>query len=175
MTGSLIGGLALGISLGALGALFPIGAQLRVSLLIVLTFAAAQLDSGQVRVVLPTPRRQVSDAWLVRYRSWVYGIGFGLQLGLGVVTIVETWAMYLVLMSEALSGSLIFGAVLGLTFAFTRSLPILLVGRVRSTNQLSGIYGHLKRTEALSRVSTTFGLAMLCAAGTSFMLARAAG
>ena len=35
-------------------------------------------------------RRQVNEDWMARYRGWAYGAGFGLQLGLGVVTIVTT-------------------------------------------------------------------------------------
>src|SRR5690242_14139999 len=30
---------------------------------------------------LPTVRRQVDERWLRKYRGWVYGVGFGFQLG----------------------------------------------------------------------------------------------
>ena len=37
---------------------------------------------------VPGPRRQVDERWLDRYRGWVYGVGYGSQLGLGIVTVV---------------------------------------------------------------------------------------
>src|ERR687889_382232 len=53
----------------------------------------------------PGPRRQVNEAWLHRYRGWVYGAGFGLQLGLGVTTIVSTAAVYATGAAAFLAGS----------------------------------------------------------------------
>ena len=45
----------------------------------------------------PGPRRQVNENWLVTYRGWVYGSGFGAQLGLAFLTIVTasaTWVAF---------------------------------------------------------------------------------
>ena len=36
------------------------------------------------------------NSWLGRYRSWVYGLGFGVQLGAGVTTVVVSSAVYVV-------------------------------------------------------------------------------
>ena len=35
---------------------------------------------------LPSVQRQVNEDWLVEFRGWVYGFGFGAQLGAGVAT-----------------------------------------------------------------------------------------
>jgi len=60
--------------------------------------------------------RQVDDGWLPRYRGWVYGAGFGLQLGLGVVTIVTTAAVPAVWLLALLTASPSHGAAVGLAF-----------------------------------------------------------
>ena len=49
---------------------------------------AAGVDTGAFGDWLPLVRRQVDDAWLARYRSWVYGGGFGWQIGVGVATYI---------------------------------------------------------------------------------------
>ena len=54
---------------------------------------AADLRLGGLR--LPGPRRQVDERWLHRYRGWVYGVGFGFQLGFGLLTVVTTSTVYL--------------------------------------------------------------------------------
>src|SRR3954452_25200529 len=54
--------------------------------------AILELTAGRLR--LPSWRRQVNEDWLSRYRGWVYGVGYGFQLGLGVVTIITTAALY---------------------------------------------------------------------------------
>src|SRR5215469_10766493 len=59
------------------------------------TLAAAVLvgvafDSRAAGLRLPTVHRQVDDAWLYRYRGWFYGAGFGAQLGIGFLTIVNS-------------------------------------------------------------------------------------
>ena len=54
---------------------------------------------------LPGPRRQVDERWLHRYRGWVYGAGFGVQLGLGVATVVTTSAVYVMLAAAVLTGT----------------------------------------------------------------------
>jgi hypothetical protein len=41
---------------------------------------------------VPGPRRQVDDRWRDQYRGWVYGLGYGVQLGVGVTTIVSSAA-----------------------------------------------------------------------------------
>ena len=50
---------------------------------------------------MPGPRRQVNERWLDEYRGWVYGLGFGAQLGLGVSTVVSSAATYVAIIACA--------------------------------------------------------------------------
>src|SRR6185312_10962143 len=72
-----------------------IGPRAAALVLGVLAVAGVAVDLRLGGVRLPTVRRQVDDRWLTRYRGWVYGVGFGFQLGLGVVTVVTTAGVYL--------------------------------------------------------------------------------
>ena len=91
VVGCLLGGATTGLLLGSLGALLP---ALPVLLLAgTVCLAAALADLRGVRI----GRRQVDEDWLTRYRGWVYGAGFGYQLGLGVVTVVTSAATLAVL------------------------------------------------------------------------------
>ena len=78
--GAVLGGAAIGAALGALGQALAgsLGDVARLVLLAGACALAAAWDMSSRR--LPG-RRQVNEDWLVAYRSWVYGTGFGLQLG----------------------------------------------------------------------------------------------
>ena len=64
---------------------------------------ASDLKLGGFR--LPSHTRQVNEAWLDQFRSWVYGGGFGWQIGVGLATYVTTAAVYLMIAMAALTGS----------------------------------------------------------------------
>ena len=59
------------------------------------------LDSGLLGWRLPTWHRQVDERWLGTYRGWVYGAGFGFQLGLGIATIIPAAVTYAMLAAAA--------------------------------------------------------------------------
>ena len=100
-----------------------------------LLLAGLLLDRRAAGLRLPTWRRQVDEAWLARYRGWVYGAGFGLQLGLGVVTIVTSATVYATVLLCALSGSPPVGLALGALFGLARALPVLGAGRRSTTGR----------------------------------------
>ena len=135
---ALIGG-----ALGALGGAPGLPLDARASALAVLAVVAAVADA--VGVAMPGPRRQVDEDWLGRYRGWVYGAGFGAQLGAGVTTIVTTATVWLCLAAEALSGSWIRGMVIGAVFGLARAAPVLSAARVRSYAQLQVRHATLAR------------------------------
>ena len=82
---------------------------------------------------VPSWRRQVNEDWLTEYRGWVYGVGFGAQLGLGVVTIVTTASVYLTWAARSLVASPASRArLLGAAFGLARAVPVLAGGRVRT-------------------------------------------
>ena len=88
---------------------------------------------------LPTNHRQVNERWLDEYRGWVYGIGYGFQLGLGVVTIVTSAATYLTFVAAFLCHSVLGGLAIGPTFGLVRALPVLLTAPVRTPAALRGL------------------------------------
>jgi sulfite exporter TauE/SafE len=152
--GALVGWLMGWFGAALSGAAGPREAAAALALLAVAGIAA-DLRLGGLR--LPTVRRQVDDRWLNRYRGWVYGVGFGFQLGLGVVTVVTTSAVYLALAAAVLSGSPAAGAMIGAVFGAVRWLSVLPGGRVRRSADLVRMDGHLRRWEPAGRRVTLGG------------------
>ncbi|TMJ97064.1 MAG: hypothetical protein E6G67_03520 [Actinobacteria bacterium] len=114
--------------------------------------ALAALELGRGRLLLPTVRRQVNEEWLHRYRGWVYGAGFGLQLGIGVATIVTAAAVYAALLCALLVASPALGAMIGGVFGAVRGLTPLAAARVRTPAQLVAVDAVLRRWERPARV-----------------------
>src|SRR4051794_6899953 len=99
--GSAAGGAFVGAVAGSIGALFwRLGLQVSPWVAAGTMGIALLLDT--LRRV-PGPRRQVNEDWLHRYRGWVYGAGFGFQLGMGVTTIVTTASVYAWIVLAALA------------------------------------------------------------------------
>jgi hypothetical protein len=153
LLGSAAAGAALGALAGLLGraVLEDVGTGPRLAVLAAAGLLGALADSGRTPLRLPTVRRQVDDAWMQRYRGWVYGLGFGLQLGLGVVTIVTSATVYLTFLAAFLTGSPTAGALVGLAFGAARALPVLAVRRVWTTRELGAVEARLRRLEPQAR------------------------
>src|SRR6059058_5439563 len=119
---STAGGAAIGALLGALGMVLHVqDTQWTVVAAGLLALVAATLDlAGR----LPTVRRQVDETWMTRYRDWVYGAGFGLQLGVGAMTIVTSASLYLTWVVELLSGDPAVAAAVGAAFGLSRAAPL---------------------------------------------------
>src|SRR5262249_37043821 len=83
-TGSVLGGLPLGAAM-ALAALVVGAADLSTAVILVAAGAGALVavasDTGAGGFHLPMHTRQVNEDWLDLYRGWVYGVGFGWQIG----------------------------------------------------------------------------------------------
>src|SRR4051795_3592703 len=131
---SIIGGAAMGAALGAVGRLLHVQ-DTRWTLVVagVLALVAAALD---VAARLPTLRRQVDETWMNRYRDWVYGAGFGLQLGVGAMTIVTSASVYLTWLVELLTADPLRGAVVGGAFGLSRAAPLLGTARIGTAERL---------------------------------------
>ncbi|MDQ3709397.1 MAG: hypothetical protein M3387_08895 [Actinomycetota bacterium] len=138
VTGSVLGGGALGGLLGGLGGtvarLWWPGRGWLALLVAGACLLSVAVDLGGLR--LPTIHRQVNEDWLGTYRGWVIGLGFGFQLGLGVVTIVTTAAVYLALALALLTASVTTGLAIGATFGLVRALPVLALGGVTTPQRL---------------------------------------
>jgi MFS family permease len=136
---STLGGLALGYLAASVGALVPQGwlwspAGFVLAALLLLVGLALDLRLGGLS--LPSWRRQVDEAWIGRYRGWVVGVGFGAQLGFGVVTIITSSTTYAVVVLSVLSGTPWAGALIGGAFGLVRALPLVLMVRVDSRERL---------------------------------------
>jgi hypothetical protein len=155
LVGSTLGGALIGASLGRLGAFLPSanGPSLALRLGVLAAGAAAglafDLRLGGLR--LPTVRRQVNQDWIVHYRGWVVGLGFGFQLGLGVVTIVTTSTVYVMLLAAFLSGGAAAGAVIAGAFGLVRASVLLSVAGVRRPEQLGHVNSLLRRWDRWTR------------------------
>ena len=73
-------------------------------------FVGATVDTNVLGFGPPFLRRQVNEDWLSKYRSWVYGGGFGWQIGVGVTTYVMTAAVPLMIVVGALEREAVGGA-----------------------------------------------------------------
>ena len=166
---SAVGGAALGAALGAVGSALP-GVGSRTSL--VVGAAAASLAVAlDVRGRPPSLRRQVDETWLNRYRDWVCGAGFGLQLGFGAATIVTSASLYLMWLLELLVASPAAGALIGVVFGAARSVPILGNGHVVDAESLRQSHQRWQGALRLVRSATVVaeaaaGLALLLVATT---------
>jgi hypothetical protein len=161
VAGSVVGGAALGGALGLVGsgidAAVPRGATVTAALVLAVGAVALAFELP-IGPRLPSIRRQVNEDWLARYRSWVYGGGFGFQLGLGVVTVVTTAAVYLTWALALLSGSLAGGLLVGATFGIVRALPLVAVARAHDPRGLRAV---LRRVDAAAPVARATALASL--------------
>jgi MFS family permease len=147
MAGSVAGGLAVGWLAAALGSLVPAtwrSSPAGLLLLAVLLLLGLALDLGTGGLALPSWRRQVDEQWLTRYRGWVYGLGFGLQLGLGVVTIVTSATTYAAVLLAAWSGHLGVGVAIGGTFGLLRAVPSLGLRRVTDRDALHRVFARVE-------------------------------
>jgi hypothetical protein len=149
VTGSTVAGAATGAAFGLVGALtveaLGLSMSSRLGILAVVTAVGLLLDLHVAGLALPTVHRQVDEDWRTRYRGWFWGLGFGLQLGTGVVTIVTTSTIYATWAAALLTGSPALGAAVGAVFGLARSLPVLSVARVRRTDQLFAAEGRMRR------------------------------
>jgi MFS family permease len=131
-----LAGAAVGAAAGALGGLVWDGddsIDARAAILAGALAVGLLLDLGGR---LPTLRRQVNEDWLREYRGWVYGAGFGGQLGLGVTTIVTTSLVYVTLLAAFLSAGVLRGAAVAGAFGLARGATLLAGARVRRPDDL---------------------------------------
>jgi hypothetical protein len=165
----LLAGMVLGLTGRVVGILVGHGATTPLLLTAVACLVGALMDGGGAKAPrLPGVRRQVNEDWLNRYRGWVYGAGFGLQLGLGVVTIVTTAAIYLTGMLAVATGwlapgwsaALAGGAAVGAAFGLARALPLLLRARTNQPDRLRQAHRRLVAHDQTARWLTVGLLAL---------------
>lgn len=149
LLGATVAGAAAGAALGWLGGLAGLSSNTRLAVLLVALAGATLLDL--LPRPIPGPRRQVDERWLDEYRGWVYGIGYGSQLGLAVSTVVSSAATYVALVAALLSASPGAGAVVLGCFGAVRGLTPLAAAGVRSHRQLLDFHRTLARWRGRAR------------------------
>jgi hypothetical protein len=158
LTASVAAGGAVGLALGALGALLGLPPAARAIGWAVLAAPAVLVDLGALP--LPAGHRQVNEDWLNRYRGWVYGSAFGAQLGVGVVTIVTSASVYLTLLAEVAVASPLGGLAVGLTFGLVRAAPVLVTAGTASFGQLTARHRTLVALAQPVRTATVVAMSL---------------
>jgi hypothetical protein len=137
IVGAVLGGATLGAGVAVLAAGvqgLDLSGDLRVGTFAILGVVTVASDLQLAGFRLPAHRRQVNETWLDQYRSWVYGGGFGWQIGVGLATYVTTAAVYLTIAGAALTASPAAAFAVGTGFGLVRGLAVLL-GRPLTTPQ----------------------------------------
>jgi hypothetical protein len=154
--GAVVGGVIGGI--GALAHVGSLSVAGRLAVLAGAALVAIWLDARAARV--PGPRRQVDERWLDQFRGWVYGLGYGAQLGLGVTTVVSSAATYLAMLAALLVADVGRGALVVGCFGLVRGLSLLASGGVRGPEELVSLHAMLERHRSVARAA---GVALLAA------------
>jgi hypothetical protein len=148
LVGATVAGAAGGALLGGLGSIvLPTHGPVAVLAVAIAVAVALDVLPGGI----PGPRRQVDERWLDRYRGWVYGLGYGWQLGLGVTTIVSSAATYVALLAAFLTASSGSGALILGCYGAVRGLTPLATAGVRGQRQLLEFHRALSRWRAWAR------------------------
>ena len=167
--GAVVGGAVLGAALGALGQISVAGVagNVRLVLLALACAGAAAWDLSGKR--LPG-HRQVNEDWLVAYRSWVYGAGFGVQLGAAVATVVNTALVPLFMLAAVLVGDVTAGLAIGVAFGATRGASLVLGRRIRTPDDLRHLHRRLdQHADRIRRAGAGVAVALGGAAAASLL------
>ena len=147
--GAAAGGAVMGAALGFLGSVAAALIDPSDTMIAWLVVAAASggliLERRARDSRLLSWHRQVNEDWMTTYRGWIYGAGFGFQLGLGLVTIITSGTVYLTFAMAFLTGSWQWGLTVGLVFGLTRASVALSVARVTHPHQLRSAHRQLQR------------------------------
>ncbi len=143
VAGSVLGGTTLGFAMALLAAVVAAthassSVLAAIAAAAAVTTVAADARFGGFR--LPIHHRQVNERWLDQFRPWVYGAGFGWQIGAGVVTYIKTSAVYLMIVLAALTGSPTTTVVIGVVFGLVRGLAVFLGRHITSAAALADFH-----------------------------------
>jgi hypothetical protein len=152
--GATLGGAVLGLGAALLAAIVgAAGLSANGALAVAAALAAisAIADAGLFGLHVPYHRRQVNELWLDDYRPWVYGGGFGFQIGLGFATYIMTSALVLLVALAALTGEPLVALGLGTLFGFARGLGVLPGARLTNPIKLAEFHRVFDARSAQSR------------------------
>lgn len=156
LAGGVVGGLTTGLVAAAGAALVALADPSEAVLLgiaAVVASATAAIDLGLTGIDLPIFKRQVNDAWLRRYRAWVYGAGFGWQIGTGVATYIMTAGVFLTFALAVLTASPVAALAIGLTFGVVRGSAVYLGRSATTPTALNAVHERLDRFGPAARAA----------------------
>jgi MFS family permease len=137
------GGVLGGVTLGTVAALLALGVHAmhltprELSMIALgLSLVTVASDIGLRGFRLPVHHRQVNERWLDQFRPWVYGAGFGWQIGSGLATYIVTAAVYLMVGLSALIGNPWLAVGVGALFGLVRGLAVYLGRHITSSDAL---------------------------------------
>jgi hypothetical protein len=163
IVGAIAGGASLGLACAMPAAVLRGGGAVRLVLVAAAALVAVASDARVTRWLLPMHRRQVNERWLDQYRSWVYGAGFGWQIGVGFATYITTGAMHLLALVLVLASPTVAVAA-GVVFGLTRGLAVLLTRRVRSAASLHELHRRVQERGPALHLAVV-AVEALCATG----------
>jgi hypothetical protein len=171
--GAVLGGATLGLGMAVLAAgvaAVDLSATtaLGVTALLAAVTIASDLQLGGFR--LPSHTRQVNESWLDQFRSWVYGGGFGWQIGVGLATYVTTAAVYLMIAMGALTGSPAAAVAIGTGFGLVRGLAVFIGRHLTTPERLFALHRRLDELlpTAQRAIVLVQALVLAVAAGTAW-------
>ena len=154
VVGAAVGGATLGVGMAALAALLGASVNLTSSnVLAIAAVLAAVAAASDLRVFgfqIPYHCRQVNELWLNRYRPWVYGAGFGWQVGVGIATFIMTAGVFLMLALAVLTTSPLAALAIGIVFGIVRGLAVVPARRITTPDALRDFH---QRFDALGPVT----------------------
>jgi len=179
IAGGLLGGASLGglVALaartvtGLSGATTPLNGEPAMALgafIAMMAIAGSAADLGLMGPILPLIRRQVDDGWMRRLRPWVYGFGFGWQIGFGFTTYLMTAGVALTVALAVAAGvssaSVLPTLAVCSSFGLARGLTVLLGGKASTPSRLRSIHSYLERFEKPARLAASVSQAGVCVA-----------
>lgn len=160
LLGSVVGGATTGLLAGAAGqlALGWLSGDAALVAFAGIALVGVLADLG-IAVATPSWHRQVNEDWLTTYRGWVYGGGFGFQLGLGVVTIVTTATVWVAWAAAALSASWWAGLAIGVVFGAARGSLILATRSIDNPDALRALFRRIaQQAPSIHRLAVVAGV-----------------
>jgi hypothetical protein len=142
-----LGSAAGGATLGAVTAVAAaavsaagIGSDALLGIAAGLAVLTAAVDVGVFTAAPPFFRRQVNEDWLPRYRGWLYGVGFGWQVGVGVATYIMTAGVFLTAALAVLTADPLAAFFVPVVFGIARGLTVYLTAHVCTPAQLQSFH-----------------------------------
>ena len=143
---STVGGAVSGLLAGLTGEVVAsfTSPQVRLAVLGTLALVALAVDRGVGGLRNPGLSRQVNEVWLSTYRGWVYGAGFGFQLGLGWATIIVTSTTWLAGAAVVALSSWKLGVAVGGLFGLCRGAVILITAPITTPAALRSLHRRIE-------------------------------